>query len=72
MRCPFVRVLVDIAQSFCSRVTWGGWPTTCQLLRLVGPGFQSEEMVDLLLAGQCVLGMASGFKCYVVVLGLFL
>ena len=45
MRCPFARVLVDIAQSFRSRVTWGGWPMTCQLLGLVGPGFQSEEVV---------------------------
>ena len=42
MRCPFAKVLVDIAQSFHSRATWGGWPMTCQLLRLVGLGFQSE------------------------------
>ena len=37
MRCPFVRVLVGIALSFRSRATWGGWPTTCQLLGLGGP-----------------------------------
>ena len=44
MRCPFVRVLVDIALSFCSRAMWGGWPTTCQLLGLGGPSFQSEAV----------------------------
>jgi hypothetical protein len=80
MRCPFARVLGDIAQSFHSRVMWGGWPTTCQLLGLVGPSFRSEgvrglegeEMVDLLLAGRHLLGVASGFECSVVILSLSL
>ena len=42
MRCPFARVLVGIAPSFHSRATWGGWPTTCQLLGLGGPSSRSE------------------------------
>ena len=37
-----MRVLVDVAQSFHSRAMWGGWLTTCRLLRLVGPSFRSE------------------------------
>ena len=30
-RCPPARVLVGIGQSFRSRETWGGWPTTSRV-----------------------------------------
>ena len=42
MRCPLEKVLVGIGQSFRSREMWGGWLTMSRVLRLAGPGVQSE------------------------------
>ena len=63
MRCPFARVLVGIAPSFRSRVMWGSWPMMCQLLGLGAQVFdlrwlKGEEMVNLLLTGWHLLGVA--------------